>query len=392
MALYFYQAFSKEGKKISGTLDAPSESAVREHLGAIGAYPINIQLTNEAARGAWWQRIFGPRVSLKQKILFTKQFAVLLKSGVPLLQARLKTIIITLKDDIKGGSSLAAALARYPRIYDNIYVQLVRAGEASGKLELILDRLVTYLERRAAIRSKIQRALMYPAIQLTVILIITAALITQVVPQLVENLPTGGELPWNTQLLMSIADLLQNHYLILITSIILLVIAFKYWRSTKSGARLWDFIKLKLPIIGYFTRIGAVVEFSRTLGILIESGVNLAESLDIVVKIINNRILADSLSAARDNIIKQGRIADYLQKTGLFPSMAIYLIKTGEESGKLDSMLLTVAQNYEDDLSEYAGTLSTILDPVMLLLMGVIVGFVVFAIMGVMQTGQNMEF
>ena len=388
MALYFYQAFSKEGKKISGVLDAPSESAVIQMLGQKGAYPIKIQPAAGKKVG-FLKRIFQKKITVKDKVLFTNQLAVLIKSGVPLLKAlelladqfegRLKLIVISLKDDIKEGMSFADALKRFPKVFPNIYVQLVRAGEASGNLEVILVRLVEYMERREAIKKRVVSALTYPMIQLIVAAIVVGILMTYVVPQMVENLK-GKKLPASTQLLITISNFFKNYFILIIIGVIVAIIGFSYWKSTQSGSRMIDKIKLKIPLVKTFTRLGAVVQFCQTLGMLLESGVNLSEALDIVCNIIDNKVLADALNEARDKIIKQGKIAQYLKQTRIFPPIAIYLIKTGEESGNLGLMLLTVAKNYEEDLGDLADSLAGKLGPLMLILMAVIVGFIVMSV------------
>ncbi|MFC1845559.1 type II secretion system F family protein [Candidatus Dependentiae bacterium] len=388
--MFFYQAFSKDGKKLSGFVDAPSRQAVKERLARQGIFPVKIMPASKDSRQSWFQRLFERRVSVKDKILFTKQLSVLLKSGVPLLQAlellvdhfegRLRTIVISLKDDIKEGGSFADGLKKFPKDFDNIYVQLIRAGEASGKLEVILDRLTEYAERRASISKRIRSAMTYPIIQLVGTVIVVIIMVVFVIPNMAENLSGMGKgLPASTQFLMDLSDFLTNYYHILLGLLLALIVGLRYWLSTPFGARTFDKMKLRLPVVKFFSRMGAVVQFSSTLGMLIESGVHLSESLDIVVKIINNRILADTLSEARDKIVKQGKIAQYLKQTNIFPPIAIYLIKTGEESGQLDTMLLTVAQNYEEELSEKADNLSTALGPIMLVIMAVVVGFVVIS-------------
>ncbi len=402
MALYSYQAYGKDGKKTKGTLDAPSQEAVLQQLAKQGMYPISVQIAkDQLGAQPWYKRLLQKKVSLKDKILFTKQLSVLLKSGIPLLQAlellieqfegRLKSIVISIKDGIKEGKSFADGLSKYPKVFDTIYVQLVRAGEASGKLEVILDRLVEYMERRAELQKKVKGALTYPIIQLIVVVIVIVGLLTFVIPTLTETLASqGAELPLSTRSLMATSDFLRTYYLYIAIFIIILVIAYRYWSKTPQGAKTIDNIKLKIPIIKFFTRMGAVVQFSRTLGMLMESGVNLSEALDIVVKIIDNRILKDALNKARENIIKQGKIAEYLRQTGIFPPIAIYLLKTGEESGQLDLMLLTVAKNYEADLSEFSDSLASKLEPIMLLIMAVVVGFVVMSVVQPMMKMTQM--
>jgi len=388
MALYYYEAFSKEGKKVSGFIDAPSTSAVKEMLAKKGTFPVKISQARGEQVG-WLARLFQKKVAEKDKILFTKQLSTLLKSGVPLLNAlellvdhmegRLKTIVISLKDDIKEGSSFADALKKFPSVFPNIYVQLVRAGEASGNLEVILDRLVDYMERRADIKKRVRSAMSYPLFQLVISVVVVGVLMIKVVPGMVKNLKSE-DLPMSTKILINISDIFKYYYLFILFGVIAIIIAFKYWKSTPGGSRTYDKIKLKIPIVRFFAKIGAVVQFSQTLGMLLESGVNLSESLDIVCSIIDNKVLADTLNEARDKIIKQGKIAQYLKQTGIFPPIAIYLIKTGEESGNLGQMLLTVSKNYEEDLGDLSDSLAGKIGPVMLILMAFIVGFIVLSI------------
>lgn len=400
MALYSYQAYSKDGKKVKGVLDAPSQSAVKDQLTKQGLYPINITLAKKEARLGFVARLFQRKVSVKQKILFTKQLAVLLKSGVPLLQAlellveqfegRLRSIIVAVKDEVKEGSSLADALSKYPTVFENIYVQLVRAGEASGKLEVILERLVEYMERSEALRKRIKVALQYPMIQLVVALGVVVILLTTVVPKIVGVFAAQNiELPGTTQFLLSLSSFITNHYIILLIVLAALIAAFRYWKNTPSGALTLDKIKLKIPVLKFLSRTTAVVQFCYTLGMLLQAGVNLPEALDIVVSIIDNKVLADSLSKARDKIVKQGKIAQYLKQSGVFPNIAIYLIQTGEESGQLDQMLLTVALNYEEEAKELTDRLTGLLGPIMLLVMGLIVGLIVISVMGPMMQMMN---
>lgn len=405
MALYSYQAFSKEGKRVSGYLDAPSAEGVKEQLVRQGLFPIKIAPAQEESRKPWWQRLFAGSVSVKDKILFTRQFSVLLRSGVPLLQALellsdqfegpLQSILIAVKDEVKGGSSLADALAKYPKVFDTIYVQLVRAGEASGKLEMILERLISYMERREEIQKKVKGALRYPIIQAVVAFLVVIGLMVGIVPA-ISGVFTAQKmkLPTITTLLIGISNTFVHYWLYLIIAIALVVIGFRYWKSTSSGGKIIDRLKLKLPLIGYFTRTSAIVQFCYTLGILLEGGVNLAQALDIVCNVVDNRILVDVLNQARDKIIKQGKIAQYLKQTNLFPPIAIYMINTGEQSGQLDKMLLTVAQNYEEDLGEIADTLTESLGPILLVVMALVVGFIILAIMApifkMMQSAQAM--
>ncbi len=403
MALYLYQAFSKDGKKVSGSVDASSLPGAREQLVRMGLYPTKITLAVEGGMrpGFSLKSLLVRKVSLKDKIFFTKQLSMLLKSGVPLLNAlellieqtegNLRKIVIELKDGIKEGRSLADGLSKYPKVFDTIYVQLIKAGEATGRLEFILDRLTAYLTKRELLRKKISGALTYPIIQLVVIGIVTVILLTLVVPEIAQTFEAeGGQLPLNTRILIGVSDFLINHYIILLVALVTLYGSYRLWKATPGGARAIDAIKLKLPFINYFVRTNVIVQFSSTLGMLMEAGVNLAEALDIVVKIVQNRILVDTLNQARENIIKQGKVAEYLKQTGIFPPIAIYLINTGEQSGNLDTMLTTVADYYEAQLTDITDRLTTLLQPIMMLIMAVIVGFIVLSIVGPLLSLQKL--
>ncbi len=391
MALFFYHAFTKKGKKTKGYIDAPTMANAKQKLSGQGLYPTAISSVKQEARQGWFAQIFARKVSVKEKILFTKQLAVLLKSGVPLLQAvellidqfegKLQSILITVKDNLKEGMSFWQALSEYPKVFNTIYVQLVRAGEARGSLEMILERLTSYIERREEIRKKVRGAMTYPIIQIVVSLTVVVFLLWKVVPAMVQQfMAVGAELPMPTRIVLALSNFIQSYFLFMILFVVLLYFAYRYFQSTAQGAYTIDKIRLKIPLFGYFTRLNALVQFCYTLGILLQGGVNLSESLDIVIKVIDNRVLAEALAKARDKIIKQGRISEYLKQTGMFPPIAIYLIKTGEESGQLDTMLLTVAQNYEEDLKEIADSLVSLIGPILLVVMGVSIGFIVLAI------------
>lgn len=404
MALYSYEAFSKDGKKVKGLLDASSSNAVKEQLVKQGLYPISIKLAKEQAQQSFFKRIFSRGVTTKEKIMFTKQFAVLLKSGVPLVQSlellidqfegRMRTILIAVKDDVKQGTSLADALAKYPSSFENIYIQLVRAGEASGKLEVILERLYDYMERSEALRKKIRGAMIQPIIQIVVAILVVIGLIKFVIPEITKVFVSMKiKLPDLTLFLLGVSDFITSYWWLVLGVLIAIVMAFRSWKNSESGGRIWDALKLKMPVIKYLARTTAVVQFSYTLGMLLEAGVNLTQALDIVVSITDNRVLKSALSQARDKIIKQGKITEYLRQSGVFPPMAIYLIRTGEESGQLDTMLLTVGKNYEAEARDLTDQLAGLLSPVMLIIMGLMVGLIVLSIMGpLMQMMDSMKF
>lgn len=400
MAIYRYEAFSKDGKRVGGTLDAASTAQVKELLLRQLLFPIIIELAPLESGTSFLGSLFQSSVSLKDKVLFTKQLTVLLRAGVPLLQAiellveqfsgRFRQMLVAIKDDLQQGSSLANGLAKYPKTFETIYVQLVRAGEASGQLEPILKRLTEYLERSEMLKARVRSALQGPLIQLALILIVVTALVVFVIPGLVSNFTSSGKpLPLPTAILMQISDFLSGHFILILLAIIGFTSFYKYWSSTKDGARKIDQLKISLPVVKFLAKTNAVVQFSYTLGMLLEGGVNLAEALDIVVSVIDNKILADALQVARDKIVKQGKIAEYLKQTKVFPPIAIYLIETGEQSGQLDTMLLGVASTYEKEVDELVDGLAGIISPAMTIITALLVGFIVMAIMlPMMQMGD----
>ncbi len=392
MALYFYQAYSKEGKRKTGYVDASSQQAAREQVNKMGLLVTSLELSkNKEQKVSFFRRLFQKRIGLKEKIFFTKQLAVLLKAGIPLVQAldllsqqtegRLKDVVIALRDSIEEGGSLAGGLEKYPKVFDNIYIQLVKAGEASGKLEIILERLTSYLERTDELRKKIRGALLLPTIQLVVIVLVVTGLLAFVVPTIAKTFQKqGANLPWPTRLLITLSSFVTSYYIVIGIVVATLAAGFYVWSKTQQGSYMLDKIKLKIPLVRYFARMGAVVQFSNTLGMLLEAGVNLSDALNIVTNIVDNKILTEKLIEARDKIIKQGKISQYLRETGLFPPVAIYLINTGEQSGQLDHMLLTVANYYEAELRDLSGSLAARLGPFMLIIMAAVVGFVILAI------------
>lgn len=401
MALYFYRALSQTGKKVSGQLDASSEEAVRADLLIKKLYPVEIKLHTESGE-SFLKTVFEQAVPSKDLIFFTKQLAILLKSGVPIVQSldllseqfsgKLRSIIVNLKDGVKEGKSFADCLSLYPKTFSKIYIQLVKAGEATGKLDLILHRLTSYLERQEDVNKKISGALSQPLFQLGIIGVITVVIMTAVIPQLKSILTTGGkELPLATTVLLFLSNGLVQHYIALLIVLIIIVALSTYWMAQPNGKLALDRLKLKLPLVKYFARTGAIVQFCNTLGMLLESGVTLSQALDIVCNIIDNAVLVKKLQEARDKIVKQGKMTPFLKETDIFPPMAIYLINTGEQSGNLDFMLLTVAQNYESELTELSDNLTSKLNPVMTLVTGAVVGFIMYAVMGPIFNMYNMS-
>lgn len=392
MALYQYDAFNRRGGRVSGTIDATSFQHAKELLKGQGLMPVKItEFSNETSSHLSLKNLFQRPIEQKTIILFTRQLAVLLHSAVPLLQAiellieqfdgKFKQIIITIKDGIKSGEPLSKELSKYPQIFSNVYVQLVKAGEASGKLDPILERLAEYLERTEETKKRIKKAMAYPLMMLCFAGIVVVGLLTSLVPKFKSMFDQMGQaMPLPTEILMTTSDFLINNYFFIIIFLTTAGIAFSYWKSTQNGKYKIDELFLRFPLTAYFSRTKAVVQFSKTLGMLLESGVNLSDALDIVCNIVDNKVLTQKLLNARDKIIKEGKIATYLRETGIFPNIASYMISTGEQSGKLAEMLLTVGKDYDSELTELTDSLTAKINPIMTIFMGLVVTFIVLSI------------
>lgn len=391
MPLFQYEAYNKRGALVAGTLDAASLQMVKDMLQGQGLMPTKIVESSALGSRSLWARLNEKKVDLKTVILFTKQLSVLLKSAVPLLQALellieqfedpFRRIVISIKDGVKSGEPLAKELAKHPKIFTNVYVQLVRAGEASGKLDVILFRLTDYLLRSEETKKKVKKAMTTPLMTLGFSLVVVAGLLVGLVPKLSGLFTKMGEnLPMPTVILMALSNFMIHHFTSFIVGIVVAIVAFISWKSTPQGKLFLDELFLKLPLTAYFTKTKAVVQFSQTLGMLLESGVNLSQALDIVCNIVENKVLVEKLGLARDKIIKEGKIARYLKETGMFPNIASYMISTGEQSGKLADMLLTVGHDYEEELNDLSDGLTAKINPIMTMILGVIVLFIIAAI------------
>jgi type II secretory pathway component PulF len=400
MPLFYHTSFNKKGERITGKIDATSIPAAKDLLRGQGLMPTTIESLSLEHEQSWYQQLFAKKVDFKSLILFTRQLSVLLRSGVPLLQAiellteqfegEMQRILISVKDGLKSGESLASELAKYPRVFSNVYIQLTRAGEASGKLEVILDRLTSYLERIEQQRKKVQGAMIYPIILITVALLVMVGFIGFILPGLADMfIKSGKPLPGPTAFVMAISDFFKTQYVLVGVLVTAFMGSFLYWRQTPGGMLTIDSFLLRAPLINYFVKTKAVVQFCKTLGMLLESGVHLPEALDIVSNIVDNKVLVHSLSTARDKIIKEGKIAKYLKETGIFPPIASYMISTGEQSGKLATMLITVGNDYDEELNEIIDGLIGAINPIMtFVLVGVILFIVVSMFMPILQMGD----
>lgn len=387
MPVFIWKGRSASGAVTSGELTAASQADVVAALRQKRIIPTSIKLKEEKKGFA----LFGARVSKRALAVFTRQFSTMLNAGLPLLScldilskqtesAGLKRVLADVRADVEGGHSLADALRRQSKVFDNLFVNMVESGETGGALDVILSRLATYLEKSVALERKIKGAMIYPVIITVVAVIAIAVLLIFVIPVFAKMFEgVGRELPAMTLLVISLSNFLKVAALPLLIIAIALFTVIRRWHKTESGARTMDPLLLKLPIFGDLIRKQAIARFSRTLATLLSSGVPIIDALEITAKSAGNWVIEDAILKARTSIKGGENIADPLSKTAVFPPMVTQMIAIGEASGGLDEMLTKVADFYDAEIDQAVENLTNALEPVIMIFLGGVVGFIVIS-------------
>ncbi len=398
MPVYEFRGFDAAGKAIKGVRDSDSAKGLRNILKREGILATDVKESGKSAGGksggALGKEVnltFLQRVSTEEIGLTTRQLATLLQAGVPMVDSLnalidqtenpvLKRILSQVKTAVNEGTSLADALVKH-KPFDHIYVNMVRAGESSGTLDVVLERLADFKEGQAKIQGEILGALMYPIIMVFVGLVNIAIMFTVVVPRITKIFEHAKvELPLTTRILIFISSAARDFWWLIFAVVGVSVWLFTRWKSTPAGRARWDAITLKIPVFGSLRRMIAVSRFARTLGTLLSSGVSLLVALDIVKNVVANAVLARVIETASDAIREGEEIAPPLKRSGEFPPMVIHMIAIGEKSGQLESMLSRVATAYEQRVDVRMKGLMSLLAPLLILAMGGAVGFIVFSI------------
>jgi general secretion pathway protein F len=396
MPVYSYVGLSPDGKNVTGVIDADNPRAARLKLRRSGVFPTSLSESREAEStprvSRSLSRLF-ERVGPQELAVMTRQLSTLVSAGLPLVDclsalidqvdsARLKSMLTQTRERVNEGTSLADALAEHPRIYSDLYVNMVRAGEASGALDVVLLRLADYTESSARLRSKLRSALTYPAVMLIIGSAILFFLLSYVVPKITRIFTESKQvLPLPTRILMAFSGALSTWWPLVVVLLAVVALAFRYYVRTEAGRQRYDRWVLRVPVFGKLMQKIAVARFSRTLSTLLQSGIGLLPSLDIVKNIVDNRVLYDATEAARDAIREGQSIAPPLKKSGIFPPLMIHMIAVGEKSGRLEEMLFKTAETYEGEVDSTIATLTTLLEPVMIVFMGGMVTFIVLSIL-----------
>ena len=390
MPVFKYAAKDKDSRNVGGKIAAESQTVVLEELRKRQLTIISIQEVKGSGGG---QKAFErKKVKVDDVVLFSRQLATMIEAGIPIIQAlealqeqadqpAFRKVIGQVKEEIQHGSTLANAFSKHPQVFDMLFVNMVRVGETGGVLNEVLDRISTYMEKILKLKRKIQSALTYPAVVVTMAIIITTILIVKVVPTFAEIYSSFGEkLPPMTQLLIFISDIIRKYLLWIILAIFVLVTAVVRWHKTYRGARVIDGAVLKLPIFGELIRKVILSRFSRTLATLVQSGVPILESLEIVQRTVGNTVVADVVDDVREHVREGESIATPLEKTDVFPKMVTRMISIGEKSGEIEKMLLKVAEFYDDQVDRAVEGLTSIIEPVIIGFLGIVIGFIVIAL------------
>jgi type IV pilus assembly protein PilC len=398
MPLYSYVAKDAMGRAHTGTSEAENEQILVRTLRERGWWVQKIQEERAAAQAAapaaaprFTLPLLG-RVSGKELSMFCRQFATMINAGVSMVRClavleeqtssvRLKDIIRDIQAHVEAGETLSRSLQNYPRVFSNLFVGLVKAGEVGGVLDETLNRLATFLEEDQKLRRKVRAAMTYPALVLTFAVAVVIGLVTFVLPRFMEVFRDLGikELPWSTQVLASFSNLLTTKWYLVILTLVLVVTAVQSYTRTRTGRRHWHWLKLHLPVFGRLNHMVGLARFARTLSTLMVSGVPILAAMETVAGALDNDIISEAVLAARSAIREGERIGDPLQKSGLCPPMVIQMISIGEETGSLDAMLAKVAEFYEAEVDATLQSLTAALEPLMIVGLGVVVCFILIA-------------
>jgi general secretion pathway protein F len=398
MPIYEYTALNVKGKTIHDIIDSDSVATARQKLRAGGIYPTSIREVYEtdARKKAGIPspvRMFSKKVKQHEIAMMTRQLATLLSAGFPLVSAIstlipqadsgiFKRILSQIKDAIEEGSSFAEALSLYPDTFSDMYINMVRSGESSGTLELVLERLADITEKQQALNNRIRSALTYPVLMFFLGLLVLYFLLAYVVPRITSIFSDMGQaLPAPTRFLIATSELFKSGWWIILLGLLLVFLVVSRLKKSDKGSYWFDKMKLSLPGFGNLITKLSVARFARTLGTLLENGVSLLQALGIVKNIVGNRLIAESIEQAAINVEKGGGLGKSLEMNSLFPHISIQMIQVGEQSGELETLLNKVADIYENEVETTVVGLSTLLEPVIILFMGVIVLFIVLSIL-----------
>lgn len=394
MPIFEYKGITRDGKNTKGIIDAENLRAARAKLKKDGVFVVDIKDKKKSSvQKKSSIKIRSGGVPVKDLSLMTRQLATLIKANIPLVDALtaiseqvenpvLAEAIADCKNMVNEGQSLHKALSKYPEIFNNIFISMAEAGEMSGTLDIILLRLAEFTEAQAELRQRLSSAMTYPIIMIVVITLVIFGLFTTVIPQILtlfESFPDIS-LPWYTQAVATVSQLFVANWYFFAGFIIISVLVFLNWKNSTEGKKTWDSVSLRIPLLGEITKMVAISRFTRTLATLLAGGVPMLNALDIVRNVVNNHEIALAIDEARGNISEGESIAGPLKKSGLFPPLVVHMVNIGEKTGDLENMLTLVADAYDFQVKSKVESITSLLNPIMTLLIGVVVFIVVISI------------
>jgi len=415
MPKYSYVAMDSRGKETKGTLEVASQNEAITRVKEMGFFPTKIvevekekkqkgekkaaASTKAGAKkkggGSIQIKIPGLSGRVKSKVLttFTRQLATLVDAGLPLLRGlrvlekqernvTLKGIVGELAGSIEGGSTFSEGLAQHPKIFNRLYVNMVKAGELGGVLEVVLNRLSEFMEKAQKIKGKVIAAMFYPCAVMVVAVAIMTVLMIFVIPKFKDvfaNMMEGAQLPGFTRFVLGISDIIKDHALYTLAGLVVLIIIFVWAKRTAPGRRIWDKFTLKVPVFGPVVSKVAISRFSRTLGTLVSSGVPILQALNIVKETSGNVIIGNAVAAIHDSVKEGETITAPLEASNVFPPMVISMVDVGEQTGALPEMLLKIAHNYDEEVDNAVSAMTSLLEPIMIIFLAVVVGSIVIA-------------
>jgi type IV pilus assembly protein PilC len=407
MPRFKYVAMDSKGTETDGVVDAESQSQAISMIRSRGFFPTRVvEIGGErketlarpligagAPRGGRIRGMFGGSVKAKQLMIFTRQLATLVDAGLPLLrglrillkqerQQALREALTGMGESVEGGSTFSEALAQYPRIFDKLFVNMVKAGEAGGVLEVVLNRLAEFMEKAERIKNKVKSAMVYPIVVLVAAMAILTFMLVNVIPKfedIFKDLLEGKALPRLTQFVISVSHFVTHNGLYILFFVIAMIVGLKLWRRTDTGRFALDKVKLKAPVFGPLFMKTAIARFSRTLGTLMTSGVPVLQALNIVRDTSGNEVIARAIQRVHDSVKEGDSMSMPMEASGVFPGMVVSMVDVGEETGALPEMLLRIATNYDDEVDNAVEGLTSVIEPILICLLAVIIGVIVIA-------------
>ncbi|MDP2862202.1 MAG: type II secretion system F family protein [Desulfobacterales bacterium] len=389
MPVYQWTGKNKKGKTLKGEMEVSNEEAVKARLSNQKITPNKIKLKPKDV----FENIafLQPKVKEADIILFCRQFSTMIDAGLPIIQCldilqsqqenkTFKVMLKKIKESVESGSTLAEALKKYPDNYDDLFVNMIAAGEAGGILDTILQRLSAYMEKAAKLKSQVKGAMVYPVVTLVIAAVVLIVILVFVIPVFQDMFKDfGGELPLPTQIVVNMSEFVKSKVLYLIGALILFAIAYKKFSKTERGRIILDDLFLRLPVFGTLLRKVAVSKFTRTMGTMLSSGVAILEALDIVAKTAGNKTIEKAVYDVKSGISEGRTMADPLLESGVFPSMVCQMISVGESTGALDAMLGKIADFYDEEVDQAVENLTALIEPFMLVFLGITIGGLVIA-------------